>query len=75
MGAEGDFPVTNIGSAGIVRHPTQYDTLNARTFLHPHNTILDFLKVFIIDRVKIHNNNQQNTILYNGGIISKCFGL
>jgi hypothetical protein len=75
MGAEGDFPVTNIniGSAGSVRHPTQYDTLN--TFLYPNNTLLDFLKLFITDRVKIHNNNQQNTILYNGGIISKCFGL
>jgi len=71
MGAEGDFPVTNIGSAGTVRHPTQYDTLN--TFLHPHNKLLYFLKVFITDRVKIHNNNQQNTILYNGGIISKMF--
>lgn len=70
MGGEGDFQVTNIGSTGIVRHPTQYDTLN--TFLHPHNTLLDFLKVFIIDRVKIHNN-QQNTTLYNGGIISKMF--
>ena len=71
MGGEGGFPVANIGTAGIVRHPTQYDTLN--TFLHPHNTLLDFQKVFIIDRVKIHDNNQQNTILYNGGIISKMF--
>jgi hypothetical protein len=70
MGAEGSFPVTNIGNAGIVRHPTQYETLN--TFLHPHNTLLYFLKVFIIDHVKIHNN-QQTTILYDGGIISKMF--
>jgi len=73
MGAEGGFPVTNIGSAGIVRHPTQHETLN--TFLHPHNMLLYFLKVFIIDRVNIHNNNQQTTILYNGVSFPKCFGL
>jgi hypothetical protein len=50
MGAEGDFPVTNIGSTETIRQQPQYDTLN--TFLHPNNTLLDFLKVFIIERVK-----------------------
>jgi hypothetical protein len=69
MGAEGDFPVTNIGSAETVRQRTQYDTLN--TFLHPNNTLLDFLKVFIIERVKFITTI--NKILYNGGIISKMF--
>jgi hypothetical protein len=71
MGSEGDFPVTNIGSAGSVPHPTQYDTMNP--FLHPHITLLDFLNIFIINHVQIHNNNRQNTILYTGGTISKTF--
>jgi len=72
MGAEGDFPVTNIGSAGTVRYRTQYDTLN--TFLHPHSTLLDFPKVFIIERVKSITINKIPFCI-TGVSFPKCFGL